>query len=915
MRNSMAVRRMAFSKSSKRLLAAVASVGLLGGWAGGATLTWDGGDAMANTTFGGSGTWDTNVSTNWTVAGPTETTWTDTTGVDTAVFTGTAGNVSIASGGVTANQLTFSSAGFTLSGGTLTLGGATPTITNNAASTIATSIAGGSGVSQITIVGNGVSNASDALTLTSANAFTGTFLVSGTGPGAGGNNYSNVSLSLANTSSTTANPTIAGSLTVGDNGNIVGVRLGAANQFSSSSILTLGGSTYVYVYLDTSQTVGGIATTNGNAQIEVSGPNDGTSVSYGTQTLTLAGSGNYSFAGTLRNHDTNNNGGNVLALVKSGSGTQTLSGGNLSYTGTTQINGGVLSLAGALSTSGISFGGGTLQYNGTNTDYSAKITGSTSAISIDTGGQSVTFGTALAASNTAGLTKLGTGTLTLSKANLYTGTTTVSAGTLALNFAATGATPTNILNSSYGLNLAGGSLTVTGNASTTNSQSLSGLTVSPGAATVVLTANATANPLLLSLGAITNAGGTVDFTLPTGTQSATNGIRTSSSGSNAILGGYATVGGTTWAAISGGNIVPLATYGSDYTLATSATDFDVLSSGTFTPTGINSLRFNTAGAFTSTLNGAFAIGSGGILETAAVGANATVITGGTSLTSGNGVNLIVNQANTGGSLSINTPIVGSIALTKAGAGTLVLGAASSYTGRTYLAGGTTQLGSPTALGPASTAAITFSPGTTSTLLLNGNSLVVNDLTATGATPTIQNGSTTAATLTINNSIADTYTGNISNGSSGTLSLTKSGAGTLSLSGTGITYTGATTISAGTLSLQDTTVFASPIAVGAAGTLNLNRTALGFANRSTIAASAITGSGTINVNNAGSGVAGGWVTMSGGNALNFSGTININSGVFATDNSGTVQGSAAGLSAGSTARETSRPLKRVIRLTT
>ena len=59
----------------------------------------------------------------------------------------------------------------------------------------------------------------------------------------------------------------------------------------------------------------------------------------------------------------------------------------------------------------------------------------------------------------------------------------------------------------------------------------------------------TSNPLLLSLGGISRSpGGTVDFTLPGGTQSATNGITTTTPNTSAgILGGYATVGGTDWA--------------------------------------------------------------------------------------------------------------------------------------------------------------------------------------------------------------------------------------------------------------------------------------------------------------------------------------------------------------------------------
>ena len=63
-------------------------------------------------------------------------------------------------------------------------------------------------------------------------------------------------------------------------------------------------------------------------------------------------------------------------------------------------------------------------------------------MNINTGSQSVTFGNAIDGSNTAGLTVLGGGTLTLGAANGYTGGTTINAGTLVAANASGSATGT-----------------------------------------------------------------------------------------------------------------------------------------------------------------------------------------------------------------------------------------------------------------------------------------------------------------------------------------------------------------------------------------------------------------------------------------------------------------------------------------
>ena len=91
-----------------------------------ATVTWDiaAGDAVVT---GGTGTWDTTL-INWTTNSEvSDIAWNNTTN-DLAVFCVISETVTI-SNAITANALTFNSTSYTDAGGTLTLAGATPTIT------------------------------------------------------------------------------------------------------------------------------------------------------------------------------------------------------------------------------------------------------------------------------------------------------------------------------------------------------------------------------------------------------------------------------------------------------------------------------------------------------------------------------------------------------------------------------------------------------------------------------------------------------------------------------------------------------------------------------------------------------------------------------------------------------------------
>jgi autotransporter-associated beta strand protein len=101
------------------------------------------------------------------------------------------------------------------------------------------------------------------------------------------------------------------------------------------TFLSSGGTSVGYFQLEgNSQIVAGLNGSTGFGIVE----NSETSSIAALATLTIDGSGSYSFNGTLRDH---NSGTAVLALTMSGGGTQVLSGTN-TYTGGTTVASGEL---------------------------------------------------------------------------------------------------------------------------------------------------------------------------------------------------------------------------------------------------------------------------------------------------------------------------------------------------------------------------------------------------------------------------------------------------------------------------------------------------------------------------------------------------------------------------------------------
>jgi autotransporter-associated beta strand protein len=126
-------------------------------------------------------------------------------------------------------------------------------------------------------------------------------------------------------------------------------------------------------------------------------------------------------------------------LAKTGGGTLKLSGSN-SYAGATTISGGTLAIAGGQAIADGSAvtvaSGATLNVTNAGSETIGSLAGAghvTLGSKLVAGGDnsSTTF-SGIASGTSNGLQKMGTGTLTLSGANSYTGSTTVSAGTLQL---------------------------------------------------------------------------------------------------------------------------------------------------------------------------------------------------------------------------------------------------------------------------------------------------------------------------------------------------------------------------------------------------------------------------------------------------------------------------------------------------
>ncbi len=174
--------------------------------------------------------------------------------------------------------------------------------------------------------------------------------------------------------------------------------------------------------------------------------------------------------------------------------------------------------------------------------------------------------------------------------------------------------------------------------------------------------------------------------------------------------------------------------------------------------------------------------AGWILDNNGTPANILTLAGGTPTTT-------VNQLGTGKSATIGLEITGTMGLTKAGNGTLILGTANTYTGATTVSAGTLAYGTNDVI---STGAVT----------VNGGMLNLGTYSDTVGTVTVNGGDITGSGTLTGTGSFEMKSGSISAVLAGTgIALNKTTSGTVTLSGTD-TYTGGTNLGAGTLSFAN-----------------------------------------------------------------------------------------------------------------
>ncbi len=758
---------------------------------------------------GNTGIWDANTNNNWSSTNPSPS-YTQTWGTATlangdstggsnslATFQGTAGTVTV-SGAVSVGAITFATDGYTLGGsGTLTFGstmtlGSTVT-TSGGTDTINTILAGSLGLTKAgagtLILGGGTSN-----------TYTGNTTV---GQGV---------LTLSKTGGVVA--IAGGTLALNSTANQAEVVMTQSNQFGSGVVLDFTGATtnQRFSLMGTNQTLAGIVSPNTFAFIQNGSLAGG--VGPANATLTLNGSGNYTYTGNIRNNDNGSNAVTV-SLVMAGTGTQTLGGTGIGYTGGTTISSGTLREDFSTRSANTQFTLGTIAVGSsgtfelfTNTTFgtyqgalpiNTTITGSGTITK--TGAGIVDFFTGTSLANFSGVIDVQAGTLADQSGSFTTGLENLQveggaffdlrtsdvkvnnltgSGTLGSSFqthlltvgAQNGSSTFNGIITNNGIPNASGnsqiiSLTKVGNGTLTltgTNTYTGGTTINGGVLSVGLIADSVASNIGLS-GTLNFGGGTLTFTGTSGAStraiafnSGGGTVNVNAGGSLALTGTWSGNGGVT--KVGSGTLTIGNTNGSDrfeigsanggnFTMAAGVLNINPSNYIVFADNGVNSSFTQTGG----TVNANDPTGT--YLTNAATGTATLSISGGTfnqgatpMYVGVNGATGIINISGTGVLNDTNQVILG------------------------YNTSGSTG---------------TLSLSGSGTLNVSGNYLIVGN---SGAGTYNQTGGTAniAASAYVGNGAGSTGTMNISAGSFtqsvGTFYVGVSGAGTVTLSGTG-----------------------------------------------------------------------------------------------------------------------------------
>ncbi|MCB1105930.1 MAG: autotransporter-associated beta strand repeat-containing protein, partial [Cephaloticoccus sp.] len=316
---------------------------------------------------------------------------------------------------------------YTVSGGNRTLN-----ITNTASTLFSGNIALSENATNrlLTITGTGDIELSGDISNGAATAArlrklgTGTLTLSGDNTHAGLNTISDGTVVIASDTAFGTGEISLGAATLQGDGVIRNI----GNIITLAGSATFGGSSDLNVTGTLSASSNRTLTVGNTAQTTLTNVNLSTTAT--NRTLTLAGAGDLTIAGIV----SNGTGGSVASnLTMNGSGTVTLAGSN-TYGGTTRINSGTLSISDetGLGSNPASFNSGRLTLDGgtLRTTASFAIDDANRGVALQAGGgtfetdPATTLTIANVVSGTGAFTKTGSGQLTLSGTNTYSGATT-----------------------------------------------------------------------------------------------------------------------------------------------------------------------------------------------------------------------------------------------------------------------------------------------------------------------------------------------------------------------------------------------------------------------------------------------------------------------------------------------------------